>query len=768
MYQYRRSSSESSSPERAEPPPNLCLPTPSIAAMESQHCIKILVATDNHIGYAESDPIRGQDSINTFREILQLATENDVDMLLLAGDLFHENRPSRASLYSTIASLREFCLNSRPVQIELIGDTGMGIPHSFNFPPVNYEDENINVGLPVFSIHGNHDDPQGVGPEGALCALDVLSASGLINYFGRQELPGAAQTDEQASEQGLHIQPVLLQKGRTRLAMYGIGNIRDERFHYEMRSNRIRMSRPAEFRDEWFNLMLVHQNRVAHGHQNSVPENGFGDDVDLLIWGHEHDCLIQPHEVPGKGYFISQPGSSVATSLAKGESLKKHVAILEIQDRDFSMIPIPLKTVRPFIFHEIILSEEEEEHHLKLDDKPKVVKYLKKLVEEMIKQANSEWDMAHTDNANAPSRMLPLIRLRVEFTRPDGLTAYEVGNPQRFGQDFLGQVANPKDVVQFYRKRKISSRKPKNEIDLPEDDVIIDSQGRATRAEKVEVSTLVHQYLEAQNLGVLAENGMQRAVSLFVEKDDRDAIKEFYTNALKATQAHVKGSASKTLDIQDRSTSKGDESEEDALLEQLTRAKEVYAEEWEQEQEREFGRTREKSHGKTAGNRRRGDDETDDSDCGRTPIARNDPESNTESDGASIPVSKLKGQKSTTSKAPARNLFNAPSDSDASSQVSNTFITSTKKSAPAKKPPVKKAPAKKAAGSTRRKANESQTQTTLNFSQGPPIRNARTRNQTAGSQAAANPQDDSDTIEESEDDHRTSRRRTANGVRSRG
>lgn len=35
--------------------------------------------------------------------------------------------------------------------------------HAHSWPGVNYEDENINVGLPVFSIHGNHDDPQGVG-----------------------------------------------------------------------------------------------------------------------------------------------------------------------------------------------------------------------------------------------------------------------------------------------------------------------------------------------------------------------------------------------------------------------------------------------------------------------------------------------------------------------------------------------------------------------------------------------------------------------------
>ena len=40
--------------------------------------IRIMLATDNHIGYLERDPIRGQDSINTFKEILQLAVKNDV------------------------------------------------------------------------------------------------------------------------------------------------------------------------------------------------------------------------------------------------------------------------------------------------------------------------------------------------------------------------------------------------------------------------------------------------------------------------------------------------------------------------------------------------------------------------------------------------------------------------------------------------------------------------------------------------------------------
>lgn len=48
-----------------------------------EETIKILLATDNHIGYNERDPIRGQDSINTFKEILQLAVKHDVGSVCL-------------------------------------------------------------------------------------------------------------------------------------------------------------------------------------------------------------------------------------------------------------------------------------------------------------------------------------------------------------------------------------------------------------------------------------------------------------------------------------------------------------------------------------------------------------------------------------------------------------------------------------------------------------------------------------------------------------
>lgn len=51
----------------------------------------------------------------------------------------------------------------------------------------------------------------------------------------------------------------------------------------------------------------------------------FDDSIDLVIWGHEHDCRIDPEKVANKPYYISQPGSSVATSLAHGEAIPKCV-----------------------------------------------------------------------------------------------------------------------------------------------------------------------------------------------------------------------------------------------------------------------------------------------------------------------------------------------------------------------------------------------------------------------------------------------------------
>lgn len=40
----------------------------------------------------------------------------------------------------------------------------------------------------------------------------------------------------------------------------------------------------------------------------------------------------------------------------------------------------------------------------------------------------------------------------------EGGAGYEIGNPQRFGQDFIDRVANTRDIVQFHRRAQGTSK----------------------------------------------------------------------------------------------------------------------------------------------------------------------------------------------------------------------------------------------------------------------------------------------------------------------
>jgi double-strand break repair protein MRE11 len=146
--------------------------------------IRVMLSTDNHLGYAESDAVRGMDSFAAFEEVLHLARLFHCDMVLIAGDLFHDNRPSRRTLHKTMEILRRYCMGPGAVKIQIVSDAA----RNFRSHVVNYMDENYSVDLPVFSIHGNHDDPSRDKGDGELlAALDMLSVSNLVNYFGRQD-----------------------------------------------------------------------------------------------------------------------------------------------------------------------------------------------------------------------------------------------------------------------------------------------------------------------------------------------------------------------------------------------------------------------------------------------------------------------------------------------------------------------------------------------------------------------------------------------------
>lgn len=48
----------------------------------------------------------------------------------------------------------------------------------------------------------------------------------------------------------------------------------------------------AEFEDDWFHMLVLHQNRARHGSKSYTGEHLLPDFLDLVFWGHEHECRV--------------------------------------------------------------------------------------------------------------------------------------------------------------------------------------------------------------------------------------------------------------------------------------------------------------------------------------------------------------------------------------------------------------------------------------------------------------------------------------------
>lgn len=418
--------------------------------------MKILIATDIHVGYGENKSVIHDDSINTLEEVLQIATRENVDFILLGGDLFHENNPTRDIMCKTVRLLRKYCLNDNPVLIEFKSDPSVNFNHS-NFARVNYDDCNLNVGLPIFTIHGNHDDMAGMG----LTALDELHESGLINLFGKFE-----QVEE------MTVSPLLLTKGTTRLALYGVGSQRDDRLNRAFESKNINFLRYGAEAEEWFNLLVLHQNRPPRSKcrstGNYLPVKYIPSFFDVVLWGHEHECKIRPEYVDvsskmdGDGFFIIQPGSTVATSLTPEEALPKHVAVLTIRGRQFQSRPIKLETVRQMMVRTINMDKKPRGYSLPLFGTREEDMYDEIMVIETVKELIKK--AKETRGPRQP--LLPLIRINLVYSGPwENVKVYS-GRP--LWTLFGNEVANPTTMLMT---KKAKAKKDKevarvNEFDF--------------------------------------------------------------------------------------------------------------------------------------------------------------------------------------------------------------------------------------------------------------------------------------------------------------
>ena len=134
------------------------------------------------------------------------------------------------------------------------------------------------------------------------------------------------------------------------------------------------------------------------------------------LQGHEHECLIEFFESVVGTFRITQPGSSVATSLVSGEAARKKVGILDIKGKNFRLHPVPLTQVRSFVTTELSLRE----HRAELDPEDqqidsKVTRVLEGDVQLMVLNAREKMTAVLRDvraaGSNAGDTHRPLWKL---------------------------------------------------------------------------------------------------------------------------------------------------------------------------------------------------------------------------------------------------------------------------------------------------------------------------------------------------------------------
>ncbi|KAL4399996.1 mitotic G2 DNA damage checkpoint signaling protein [Malassezia pachydermatis] len=150
-----------------------------------------------------------------------------------------------------------------------------------------------------------------------------------------------------------------------------------------------------------------------------------------------------------------------------------------------------------------------------------------------MEQAAVQWDerMQHHTPATRPPMPLPLIRLRVHYD-----TQIPLGNLARFGQEFVGRVANPKELLQLQLRRE---RQRRDNTARPSVVPWDQRMAPAEKLERVDLASLVMDHIRVQQFDLLNASQLQKSVIGYVEKEEREAIETFVNQTLQSVERQL-------------------------------------------------------------------------------------------------------------------------------------------------------------------------------------------------------------------------------------
>lgn len=114
----------------------------------------------------------------------------------------------------------------------------------------------------------------------------------------------------------------------------------------------------------------------------------------------------------------------------------------------------------------------------------------------------------------------------------------------RFGQQFQGLVANPHNILNWFRKRQTTKLSAKRNS---EEDFCYDLN-HSENAE-VHVAKLIEEELKKEQLVIISEKTLVEALTQFVEKEENDALSDCVKFCLEESQIHLKSIPPSNKDI---------------------------------------------------------------------------------------------------------------------------------------------------------------------------------------------------------------------------
>jgi DNA repair exonuclease SbcCD nuclease subunit len=265
--------------------------------------LKIGILSDTHFGFAFGTE-RSADALFQAQQALEGLLKENVDFVLLAGDLFDSNEPSPEAWKQAF----EFFSLARahPNRLELERENRDGSREKISFP-----------NLLLVSIHGTHE----YRPKEMVNALAVLEKSGCLVH--------------------LHAQKLFLRKGNETVAVSGLSGV-PEKVALQVLKQWNPRPEPG-----CHNVFVLHQSikeflptddEMAATISLSDLPIGF----DLLVNGHLHWPNVQ--ETPNGRFLLT--GSTITTQLKRLEAEKpKGYWLYDSQSKqlDFREIPVQRK-----------------------------------------------------------------------------------------------------------------------------------------------------------------------------------------------------------------------------------------------------------------------------------------------------------------------------------------------------------------------------------------------------------------------------------------